>query len=132
MRARHEDQARCLRAGHEVGGGLAWDHAGVRWRSDRSARARWAVAGVWAPAPLCVGATLAGAVLASSDGYALNVGGQSLGSMSVTMGLSLPGLAAAILALRGTALRGLNDRVEAIGGRLEVMSPPGDGPSCGR
>jgi signal transduction histidine kinase len=58
------------------------------------------VAGVWAAAAVGVGATLGGALLASSDGYALNFGGEPLGSMSVTMGLSLPGLAAAILTIR--------------------------------
>jgi signal transduction histidine kinase len=28
---------------------------------------------------------------------------------------------------RGSGLRGLSDRVEAVGGRLEVTSPPGQG-----
>jgi hypothetical protein len=40
--------------------------------SDRSVRARWAVAGLWAGAALAVGATLAEAVLASSDSHAPN------------------------------------------------------------
>jgi signal transduction histidine kinase len=72
----------------------------VEWRSDRAGRARWSVAGIWALATLAVGATVVGARLASSDGYALNFGGEPLGPMSVTMGVSLPGLAAAILTVR--------------------------------
>ena len=28
---------------------------------------------------------------------------------------------------KGSGLRGLADRVEALGGRLDVISPPGDG-----
>ena len=87
----------------------------MRWRSDRSARARWAVAGLWAMAALGVGATLAGAALASSDGYALNFGGEPLGSMSITMGLSLPGFAAAILTLRP------RDRVGWVLGALGML-----------
>jgi signal transduction histidine kinase len=83
-----------------VGDRQAWDHGGVRWRSDRSARARWSVAGIWAVAAVGVGATLAGALVAASDGYALNFGGEPLGSMSIAMGLTLPGFAAAILTLR--------------------------------
>jgi hypothetical protein len=63
---------------------LPWDHDEVRWRSDRSARARWAVAGVLAAAAVGVGATLGGALLASSDGYALNFGGEPLGPRSPT------------------------------------------------
>jgi signal transduction histidine kinase len=58
------------------------------------------VAGLWTVAALAIGATVVGARLASSDGYALNFGGGPDGWMSVTMGLSLPGLAAAILTLR--------------------------------
>lgn len=94
---------------------MTWDHDGVRWRSDRSAGGHWAVAGLWAAAALATGATLAGAALASADGYALNFGGESLGSMSVTMGLALPGLAAAILTLRP------RDRVGWVLGALGML-----------
>jgi len=47
-----------------------------------------------------MGAALCGALLASSDGYALDSGGGPSMAMSMTMALSLPGLAAAILTLR--------------------------------
>jgi signal transduction histidine kinase len=87
----------------------------VRWHSDRSTRARWEVAGVWTVAALSIGATVAGALLASSDGYALNFGGGPDGFMSVVMGLSLPGLAAAILTIRP------RDRVGLLLGALGTL-----------
>jgi signal transduction histidine kinase len=64
---------------------------------------------------LSVCATLAGALLASSDGYALDFGGEPTGWMSVTMGLTLPGLAAAILTLRP------RDRVGWVLGALGML-----------
>ncbi len=87
----------------------------MRWHSDRSRRARWFVAAVWTVATVSIGATLVGAWLASSDGYALNFGGDADGLMSVTMGLSLPGLAAAILTLRP------RDRVGLVLGGLGTL-----------
>ncbi len=85
------------------------------WRSDRPRRARWAVAGVWAAAGCGVAGGLIGGLLASSDGYALNFGGEPTGSMSLTMALTLPFLAASILTLRP------RDRVGRVLGALGML-----------
>ncbi len=62
-----------------------------------------------------MGAAVAGALLASSDGYALDSGGGPSRAMSMTMALSLPGLAAAILTLRP------RDRVGRVLGALGML-----------